>query len=113
MIREFYINFAYGSAPPGQPPSFLKAAEIPRYVLLPLSSFVLGPVGLALLQTGAIIFSGFSAGHDVPFFTIVAVCFLLGFSYHDTLKALKDLSGRLFTSPKSQPKKKTREAKSA
>jgi hypothetical protein len=51
MIREFYISFAYGSA---KYQTFLEAAEIPRYVLLPLSSFVLGPVGLALLQAGAI-----------------------------------------------------------
>ena len=92
MIREFYLNFAYGKKRLSQPRRFLQASEIPRYILLPFSSFVLGPVGLALLQAGAIIFSGWSSDRLVPLFTIVAVCFLLGFGYHDTLNALRDRS---------------------
>ncbi len=92
MIREFYISFSYGRKPLGQKRLFLELHEIPRYVLLPLSSCVLGPVGLALLQAGAIVFSGFSSQRDVPLFTTVAVCFLLGFSYHDTLGGLRALS---------------------
>lgn len=97
MIREFYVSFAYGNKK-DRLIEFLETDEIPRYLLLPLSSFILGPVGLALLQAGAIVFSGFSARHDVPLFTIIAVGFLLGFGYHDTLIALRNMSRKLLSS---------------
>jgi hypothetical protein len=96
MLREFYLNFAYGKKRLGQKRLFLRAREIPRYVLLPFSSCILGPIGLALLQAGAIVFAGFSAGKDIPQFTTIAVCFLLGFSYHDTLGGLRDLSKKFW-----------------
>jgi len=101
MIREFYLNFAYDTRPeskrkPTDRPPFLQAYEIPRYVLLPFSSVVLGPVGLALLQAGAVAFVGFSREVPVPLYSIIAVSFLLGFGYHDTLGALRRLSRKLF-----------------
>ncbi len=96
MIREFYLNFSYGKKRLGQPRLFLQTREIPRYIMLPISSCILGPVGLSLLRAGAIVFSGFSSGRDVPLFTTVAVCFLLGFSYHDTLGGLRSLSKKFW-----------------
>jgi hypothetical protein len=96
MVREFYLNFAYGRTSARQPVSYLKNKEIPRYILLPFSSVVLGPIALSLLLAGSIVFVGFSAGEEVPHFSAVAVSFLLGFTYHDTLKALRKLSRRLF-----------------
>lgn len=57
MIREFYINFANAS---------LRNREIPRYILLPFSSIILGPISIFLLQAGAIVFAGFSAEKSIP-----------------------------------------------
>jgi len=107
MIREFYLNFAYDTRPaskrkPTDPPPFLRAYEIPRYVLLPFSSVVLRPVGLALLQAGSLIFVGFSKETPTPMYSIVAVSFLLGFAYHDTLAALRRLSRNLFETGKGE-----------
>jgi len=96
MIREFYINFAYGSVNDKGQLRYLKNREIPRYILLPLSSTVLGPISIFLLQAGAIIFAGFSADKTIPDYTIMAVSFLFGFSYHDSLKALQKLSRKMF-----------------
>ncbi|MBI4246127.1 MAG: hypothetical protein HY614_02965 [Candidatus Rokubacteria bacterium] len=97
MIREFYINFAYGRENKEKNTwEFLRSSEIPRYVLLPFSSVVLGPVGLALLHAGAVIFVGVSRETDLPLYSVVGVSFLLGFGYHDTLGALRRLSRKLF-----------------
>jgi hypothetical protein len=41
MIREFYIHFAYGPKNDKGQTTYLKNREIPRYVLLPLSSIIL------------------------------------------------------------------------
>jgi hypothetical protein len=92
MIREFYINYAYGSEDKQNRKRFLKRREIPRYVLLPISSVVMGPITVALLQIGAIAFVGVADKKDIPHFTIVAVGFILGFSYHDTLGGFRQLS---------------------
>jgi hypothetical protein len=94
MVREFYLNVAYG--PPHGDRKYLRNGEIPRYVLLPFSSVVLGPVGLCLLLAGSIVFGTFSSGQEIPIFSVIAVGFLLGFAYHDTLKALRKLSRKLF-----------------
>jgi PAS domain S-box-containing protein len=94
MVREYYLSVAYG--PPFGDRQFLRNEEIPRYLLLPLSSFVLGPVGFSLLLAGSIVFNGFSPAGPVRRFTVVAMSFLLGFAYHDTLKALRSLSRRIF-----------------
>jgi hypothetical protein len=94
MIREFYLKFAYGSQYKDEPRRFLESREIPRYLLLPFSSVVLGPIGLCLLQGGSLVFTGFKQGADVPIFSCVALSFLLGFTYHDTLAALRNLSRR-------------------
>ncbi len=102
MIREFYLNFAYGHKRLGQPRRFLQASEIPRYILLPVSSCILGPVGVALLQAGAIVFSGLSAEQDIPSFTLIAVSFVLGFSYHDTLNGLRGISRKIWEPTKSR-----------
>jgi hypothetical protein len=93
MIREFYIKFAYG-----RENEFLQRVEIPRYLLLPFSSVVLGPISVALAKAGAITFSGVSSTTGVPTFTIVALGFILGFTYHDTLKGLAKLSESIFAS---------------
>ncbi len=99
MVREFYLSFSYGREKKGQLRIFLRAREIPRYLLLPVSSCVLGPIGIALLQAGAIVFSGYSENRDIPFFTTIAVCFCLGFCYHDTLGGLQAWSGTLWRVP--------------
>lgn len=95
MIREFYIKFCYGRSN-----EFLKRREIPRFVLLPFSSIVLGPISLALAKTGAITFGALSTSTNVPLLTVVGVSFVLGFAYHDTLKWLAKLSERILTSRK-------------
>lgn len=89
MVREFYLAFAYGEPAKAGVPRFLHSREIPRYVLLPLSATLLGPVGLALLQVGAIAFTGMAGERQIPIFTTVAVCFGLGFGYHDTLGGVR------------------------
>ncbi len=97
MIREFYIKFSYG-----RDNEFLQRKEIPRYVLLPFSSIILGPISLALAKAGTITFAGLSATAEVPAFTMVTLSFVLGFAYHDTLKGLAKLSENIFTSKKSE-----------
>jgi hypothetical protein len=94
MVREFYLSV---NPRPFGDRKALRLKEIPRYVLLPFSSVVLGPVGFSLLLAGSIVFNGFSPAGPVPHFTVVAISFLLGFAYHDTLKALTSLSRRIFT----------------
>jgi hypothetical protein len=103
MIREFYISYAYGKNQ-----EYLKSREIPRYVLLPLSSVILGPIAIFLLQAGAIVFVGTVGDGKIPDYTIVAVSFLFGFSYHDSLRALRKLSQRMFQEPeKKRPTKRS------
>lgn len=97
MIREFYINYAYGTEDNKGRLRYLKNREIPRYVLLPFSSIVLGPISIFLLQAGAIVFAGFSSQKNIPDYTIVTVSFLFGFAYHDSLRALRKLSRRMFS----------------
>ena len=96
MVRSFYLRYAYGRESAGQEVSYLQNKEIPRYILLPFSSAVLGPVTLGLLLTGSIVFSGFSTGKEIPHFSAVTISFLLGFAYHDTLGLLRDLSRKIF-----------------
>ncbi len=96
MIRSFYLSYAYGRENSKQKVNYLQNREIPRYVLLPFSSTVLGPIALGLLLTGSIIFSGFSTEKEIPHFSAVAISFLLGFTYHDTLKLLRNLSRQTF-----------------
>jgi hypothetical protein len=105
MIREFYINFAYGSLNPEGRRTFLRNREIPRYILLPFSSLVLGPFSIFLLQAGAIVFAGFTADKAIPDYTVMAVSFLFGFSYHDSLKGLQALSRKILGGEKGERKK--------
>jgi hypothetical protein len=96
MIREFYISYAYGKEKKekekrttaedkkgeekeAEEREFLKNREIPRYVLLPLSSVILGPIAIFLLQAGAIVFAGVTAQGKIPDYTVVAVAFFFGF----------------------------------
>jgi hypothetical protein len=102
MIREFYISFAYGFEKDGVT-RYLKNVEIPRYILLPFSSVVLGPVSIFLLQAGAIVFAGSSPDKSIPDYTVMAVSFLFGFSYHDSLKALGRFSSKMLGG-KKEPK---------
>ena len=95
MIRDFYINFAYGYRFKDDPPTYLRAVEIPRYLLLPFSAAFLGPVSLALLYAGAIVVFG-GAGEAIPLYSVVIASFLFGFSYHDTLRALRRKSRQMF-----------------
>lgn len=101
MIREFYIKYAYGRDKKDGTKEFLQATEIPRFVLLPFSSVILGPVSYALAKTGAIAFAGISVAGEVPVFTAAALGFILGFAYHDTLGALRELSRRIFAAATS------------
>jgi hypothetical protein len=96
MIREFYIKFSYG-----RDNQFLQRKEIPRYILLPFSSIILGPISLAFANAGAITFAGLSATDDIPTFTMIGLSFVLGFAYHDTLRGLAKLSENTFTSKKT------------
>jgi len=105
MIREFYINFAYGSQNSNGHLTYLRNREIPRYILLPFSSIVLGPISIFLLQAGAIVFAGFSVDKAIPDYTIITVSFLFGFSYHDSLKALRNLSLKMLGGGSDEGKK--------
>ena len=96
MVRSFYLNYAYGRENDQQKVNFLQKKEIPRYILLPFSSIILGPIALGLLLSGSIIFSGFATEREIPYFSAVTISFLLGFSYHDTLKLLRNLSRQIF-----------------
>ena len=96
MVRNFYLNFAYGRENAKQPVNYLKNKEIPRYILLPFSSFVLGPMTLALLRTGSLISSGLTTEKEIPLFSVVSVSFVLGFTYHDTLDFMRNLSRQIF-----------------
>jgi hypothetical protein len=67
MVREFYLSVnPRESGESGAQKAPLRLKEIPRYVLLPFSSVVLGPVGFSLLLAGSIVFNGFSSGRPVP-----------------------------------------------
>ena len=96
MIREFYIRFAYGQKRGDEPEEYLQTREITRFILLPFSSIILGPVSYALVKTGAVTLAGSSAAREIPVLNCVTLSFILGFTYHDTLKALSDLSKRIF-----------------
>ena len=104
MIREFYIKVAYGRFYDGKK-EFLQDREIPRFVLMPLSSIVLGPISIFLLQAGAIVFAGFSLDKTIPDYTVVTVSFLFGFSYHDSLDKLSELSRKMLGGKKEEDKK--------
>ena len=95
MIRDFYIGFAYGHRDKDGPRTYLRAVEIPRYLLLPFSAAFLGPVSLALLYAGAIVVFG-GSGEAIPLYSVVIASFLCGFAYHDTLAALRRKSRQLF-----------------
>ncbi len=96
MIGQFFQKFAYGWKT-----EYLERKEIPRYVLLPFSSVVLGPISFAFVKVGAIPFASISKGAAVPIWPLVTLCFILGFTYHDTLNALAKFSEKIFTSKKS------------
>jgi hypothetical protein len=114
MIRSFYLNFAYGRENDSQSFHFLRAREIPRYILLPFSAVVMGPVGLGLLETGSLLFSGYSPGKSpTPILIVVVVCFLLGFSYHDTLNFFREYSRILLSSKKDKIVNKPNKANAA
>jgi hypothetical protein len=97
MIREFYIRFAYGQKKGDEPEEYLQTREISRFLLLPFSSIVLGPVSYALVKTGAVTLAGSSAAREISVLSSAALSFILGFTYHDTLNALSHLSKRIFT----------------
>lgn len=92
MIKGFYVKYAYGNGTENGGKEFLKAKEIPRFILLPISSVILGPISLCLLKMGSIPFVGFSGESHVPLFTVVGTSFVLGLTYHDTLHAFCSLS---------------------
>lgn len=104
MIRQFYIRFAYGERYEGVK-TYLKNREIPRFVLLPFSATILGPISIFLLQAGAIVFAGFSPDKTIPDYTVVTVSFLFGFSYHDSLDKLSELSRKMLGGKKEEDKK--------
>jgi len=91
-VQRFSVAYAYGYKDKEGNMQFLKRKEIARYPLVALSSVILGPITIALAQAGAITFTGFAAGKQMPMFTVVGLSFVLGFAYHDTLKALTRLS---------------------
>ncbi len=104
MIRDFYQKFAFGfdreeETKEGKKKykEFLGAKDIPRFILLPFSSVILGPISYALAKTGAIAFAGLSAAGGVQMHTAVVLGFLLGFGYHDTLNALRELCRRILS----------------
>jgi hypothetical protein len=94
-LRKFYLTYAYGYDNKDGCKEYLKMQEIPRYVLLPLASVILGPITMALAWAGAITFTGSAAGKQMPILTLVGFSFLMGFSYHDTLKGLQTLSSKI------------------
>jgi hypothetical protein len=109
MVRQLYINYAYGDDrrdakgnlienPDGTSArKYLQSSEIPRYVLLPFSSVIMGPVLYGLSKMGVLALSGSPSGSttDVARFTILALCFVLGFAYHDTLAFFSKLSEKI------------------
>ncbi len=113
MIRSFYLNFAYGRENERQSFHILRTREIPRYILLPFSAVVMGPIGLGLLETGSLFFSGYSPDKTpTPILVVVVVCFLLGFGYHDTLNSFREYS-RLLFSPKKEKNSEKAQANAA
>ncbi len=101
MVREFYINYCFGreriaimeqtetKVKQDKQRVYLQAEHMPRYVLLPISSTILGPIVLSLLTAGTISLEG---SQGISRHVIVIVCFVLGYAYHDTLKFMADLS---------------------
>lgn len=96
MLRSFYLSYANRRENSKQNVNYLQSNEIPRYILLSISSTILGLVALSLLLTGSIIFSGFSIEKEIPHFSAVTISFILGFTYSDTLKLLRKLSRQIF-----------------
>jgi hypothetical protein len=128
MVRELYIKYAYGRFEDEidkdghkvkvkkeivQVRRYLEISEIPRYILLPFSSVIMGPILLGLMRSGAIALTGSPSGSatDVPRFTILVVCFVLGYSYHDTLGFFSDLSKRILAKASGGNKNERTETK--
>ena len=103
MIKGFYIRYGYGEERNGKT-EFLKRKEIPRFIFLPMSSVLIGPISLCLLKAGAIAFVGFSTKGQVPMFTIVGTSFILGLTYHDTLHAFCEMSKRILANDSRRKK---------
>lgn len=98
MIREFYIHCSGKTITDnsGEKTFFLRNRDIPRYVLLPFSSIILGPISIFLLRAGAIVFIGLNkAPTDIPEYAVTIVGFVFGYCYHDALRFIRKLFQRL------------------
>jgi hypothetical protein len=92
MVRELYIKYCFGGENAGKK-EYLQNVHVLRYVLLPISAVILGPIAYNLMLAGLIKLDG-SVAVSRP--VLVIVCFILGYMYHDTLKFLARLSYGLF-----------------
>jgi hypothetical protein len=92
LLQRFSVTYAYGYKDKKGNTLYLQRQEVPHYLLIALSCVILGPITIALARAGAITFTGFAPGRPMPMFTLVGLSFVLGFTYHDTLKALARLS---------------------
>ena len=101
LVQKFSVAYAYGYKN-SEGKKYLQGREIIRYLLVALSAVILGPIAMALAMGGAIPFNGFAAGKQIPMFTAVGFSFLLGFAYHDTLKALVRLSEKYLGKEKKE-----------
>lgn len=93
MIKRFFIEYAYGVKHKQRQ---LSPIDIPQFIFLPISSVIIGPLSLCLLKAGSIAFEGFSGKGQVPLFTVIALSFIMGLSYYDTLHAFCERSKRIF-----------------
>jgi hypothetical protein len=74
---------------------WLKRGDIPWFFAIPITSVVIGPIALALMKSGTIVFSGLSGTKQVPTATVIAVSFILGLAYYDTLHWFCEWSKRI------------------
>ena len=96
MIWEMYINFCYGRVDEqsGQR-EYLRFVEVVRYLILPVTGLVLGPLALVLQRAGFILFTSRAPDQPVPLYATVALAFFLGLCYQDFLNFLKNLGRRI------------------
>jgi hypothetical protein len=98
MVRELYINYCFGRKIIDNY-EYLQNVHVLRYVLLPISAVILGPIAYNLMLAGLIKLDG-SVSVSRP--VLVIVCFILGYMYHDTLQFMARLSYGLFAGKNSR-----------
>lgn len=102
MSKRFYFNYIDGVERKHKAQDrTLGAIDIPQFIFLPISSIIIGPISLCLLKAGSIAFEGFSGKGQVPIFTVIALSFIMGLSYYDTLHAFCEMSKRRFWKDKN------------